>query len=434
VASGRRLITLVVALALVGAPAIVLRAFCIGESCADESPVATAVPFCPLPAVLRAQIEAGFRDGRSPDVMAATNGTDVVTDVDGVAVSWPSTSAASRDERVPIVFWGVGVDPGTLPEGTGLDQIAPTLASILRFDRPHPQVRAGVSVGDVASPGVIPRLVVMIAWEGVGTAGLRSAPAARSLIRKALDEGAGTLDGSTGSLPLDPVAALTTIGTGGLPSQHGITAASIRDERGEARSAWSAGAPLSIVSTLAEDFDRHFGERPLVGLTARDAADRGMVGGAWYPDHDRDEVRIGDDPVRSVRAMLSQGFGADDVPDILAVSLGGPVETMSRITSGIALAVERSDIPAAFVLAGTGQGSTTSPTTTIADDVDAAIGARVVTTVVPGGLFLDQEAMSANDVTSDDIVRVLDAMSAPDGTPLFADAFPGFAISFSRYC
>ncbi len=431
-ASGRRLFTLVVALALVGAPAIALRAFCVDKSCAQADEVATAVPFCPLPADLRAQIEAGFREGRSPDVMAATNGTDVVTNVDGVPVSWPSTSAG--DGRVPIVFWGAGVRADGLPDGTGLDQIAPTLAAILEFDRPHPQVRAGVAVSDVTSAGIVPRLVVMIAWKGVGTAGLRSTPAAGTFIRDRLDRGAGTLDGSTGSLPLDPVAALTTIGTGALPSQHGITAASVRNEHGDARPAWGAGAPLSVVSTLAEDFDRHLEERPLVGLIARDAADRGLIGGTWYPDHDHDEVRIGDDPLTSVRALLSSGFGADGVPDILAVSLGGTVAKMSRMTSAIALEVERENIPTTFVVAGTGQASATAPTTSIADDVDAAIGARVVTAIVPGGLFLDQAAMTANDVTSDDVVRALDAMRASDGTPLFADAYPGFAISFSRYC
>ena len=70
VASGRRLAVLVVALALVGAPAVALRAFCVGKSCAQEDiAAAAAVPFCPLPAALRDQIVAGYRQGRSPDVM-----------------------------------------------------------------------------------------------------------------------------------------------------------------------------------------------------------------------------------------------------------------------------------------------------------------------------------------------------------------------------
>jgi hypothetical protein len=66
VASGRRLTMLVVALALVGAPAVALTAFCVGESCAQEEGVAAAVPFCPLPADLRAGYHAAW-PGRSPD-------------------------------------------------------------------------------------------------------------------------------------------------------------------------------------------------------------------------------------------------------------------------------------------------------------------------------------------------------------------------------
>jgi hypothetical protein len=431
VASERRLIVLVVALALVGAPAIALRAFCVGESCAQEGEVATAVPFCPLPAGLRTLIEAGYRQGRSPDVMAATNGTGVVTDVGGVRVSWPSTSVESG--RVPIVFWGTGVNVVVLPDGTGLDQIAPTLEAILGFSRPHPQVRAGVAVDGVASHER-PRLVVMIAWKGLGSTELGSKPVARSFIGDLIARGAGTLAGSTGSLPLDPVAALATIGTGALPSQHGVTAAVVRNGRGEVRPAWGDGAPLPVVSTLAEDLDRRYGERARVGLLTRDTADQGLIGGSWYPDHDRDEIRMGVDPMASLRVMLAEGFGADDVPDILAVALEGSLAGMSRTTRAIVSWVGRANIPATFVVAGTGQASDGIPSTTIADDVDAAIGAHVVAAIAPGGLFLDQAVMTANDATSDDVVRAMDAMQAPDGTALFADAYPGFAISFSRYC
>ncbi len=422
---------LVVALALVGAPAIALRALCVGESCAEEGELVETVPFCPLPADLRARIEAGYRQGRSPDVMAATSGVDVVTNVDGVRVSWPSTSG--QGGRVPIVFWGTGVNDGALPDGTGLDQIAPTLETILGFSRPHPQVRAGIAVDGVAS-GSRPRLVMMIAWKGVGSAGIASTPSAQRFIGDVMARGAGTVRGATGSLPLDPVAALATIGTGALPSQHGITAAFVKNERGDVRPAWGGGAPLSVVSTVAEDLDRRFDERPRVGLIAGDAADRGLVGGAWYPGHDRDDIRTGHDPLVSLRAMISQGFGADDVPDILAVALDGPVAEMIRTTRAIALSVRQAGIPATFVVAGTGQASEDTATTTIADDVDAAIGADVVAATVPGGLFLDQAVMTANDITSDDVVRAMDAMEAPDGAPMFAAAYPGFAISFSRYC
>jgi hypothetical protein len=92
---------------------------------------------------------------------------------------------------------------------------------------------------------------------------------------------------------------------------------------------------LSVVSTLAEDLDRHFGERSSIGLVARDASDRGLVGGSWYPEHDHDDVRVGGDPLASVGSMLDRGFGADDTPDLIAVSLGGTAAKMIRTTIAI---------------------------------------------------------------------------------------------------
>jgi hypothetical protein len=42
--------------------------------------------------------------------------------------------------------------------------------------------------------------------------------------------------------------------------------------------------------------------------------------------------------------------------------------------------------------------------------------------------------MVADDVSTDDVATALRALEGPDGTSLFADAFPAFAVSFSRYC
>ena len=107
---------------------------------------------------------------------------------------------------------------------------------------------------------------------------------------------------------------------------------------------------------------------------------------------------------------------------------------MIRTTTAIDALMRQAHVPATLVLAGTGQASAVTTTGSIADDVDTAIGAPVVSETVAGGLFLDRAVMAANDITSDDVVGAMDAMEAPGGTPLFADAYPGFAISFSRYC
>jgi hypothetical protein len=435
VTSGRRLAVLLVALAVVAAPAVVLRALCVGESC-DEANAATArVPFCPLQADVRDLIVAGFRDGRSPDVSAVTEPpSTVVTLVPGAGVAWPS--AAVPDLRVPIVFAGTGVRPGTIPEGTRLDRIAPTLEPLAGFHRPHPDVRSGDAIPGVATSERT-RLIVLIAWKGVGSAALDAEPDAWATLRALHASGAGTLAGSAGSLPLDPAAVLTTIGTGALPADHGIVGATIRDDRGRVVRAWSAAAPPSIVSTFAEDLDEATGQAARVALVARRAADRGLVGGDWYLGADRDDRIFGPAaPARSVAGLLADGYGADATPDVIGIALEGSVGRQDAETAAIVARVRASGLPATFVVAGTGSRApaATVPAATVAAQVNAALGADVVARAGSDGLFLDRAAMVADDVSTDDVATALRALEGPDGTSLFADAFPAFAVSFSRYC
>jgi hypothetical protein len=91
---------------------------------------------------------------------------------------------------------------------------------------------------------------------------------------------------------------------------------------------------------------------------------------------------------------------------------------------------------ATFVITATGAAArgTAAHTPDVVTKVDSAVGTHVVESAVPGGFFLNQQVMAARGITSDDVVRAMDALKAPDGTPLFADAYPGFAVSFSRYC
>ena len=115
----------------------------------------------------------GFREGRSPDVLAVADGTPVVTEVDGSPTPWPAVAAAA-DPRVPIVFAGAGTTKGaSVPDGTTLDRIAPTVAEALGFEREHPEVRSGKAVAGVAD-GRRPRLVLLVGWRGVGSSELEN--------------------------------------------------------------------------------------------------------------------------------------------------------------------------------------------------------------------------------------------------------------------
>jgi hypothetical protein len=442
---GRRLLVLLLVLAAIGVPAGVLRAACAGKSCPAD--VAHArVPFCPLPAELKAKLAAGFREGRSPDVMAVTGNHAVAGPED--AGPWPSVAEASTVTRVPIAFFGTGIDPGALvPGGTGLDAIAPTLSEVLGFRRPHPQVRAGAAVAGI-SDGERPRLVLEVAWKGVGTQELRDDPGSWPSLRSFMERGAATVAGDTGSLPLDPAATLTTIGTGGLPSQHGITGALVRDDDGRVVEAWVPGGPLSVIATFPDDLDQAMDQRPLIGLVASDEADRGIVGGNWYVGHDRDAIVVatGDSAVPAAERLLAEGFGRDAVPDILAVVLEGSIGSIDRRTQRLVAAAERAAGGSVVVaIAGTGGGSGADSGSSdgapirvseVVSQVDAGVPGdpNVIADVVSGGLFLDQGALADEGISGDAVVQATMGVTAPDGTRVFEDAFQGFAVSFGRYC
>lgn len=429
--------------AAIGIPAVALRAACAGKSCSSGGGPEARIPFCPLPDALKADLAAGFREGRSPDVFAVTQGAIVRggTDPSEASVPWPSVGAAA-DTGVPIVFSGTGVDASaTVPDGTGLDQVAPTISDVIGFKRPFPGVRAGVAVNGVAS-GAHPRLILEIALKGVGTRDVEAARASWPFLESLLHDGVGTLHGTTGSLPLDPAATLATIGTGGLPSQHGITGSYVRNDNGDVVQAWGDGAPLSVIATLPDDLDEKTGERAKVGLVATDDSDRGLIGGNWYPDHDRDAITVSNraGSVAAAGDILGEGFGRDEVPDILGVVLAG-AGADARIRQIVDLARRASGGSLLVVVAGTGttgpgRGTAAITGSSVVEQTEGFVegDAPIVADAVPGGLFLDQATLASERISGDAAVQALLRVTTPDGQRMMADAFQGFAVSFARYC
>jgi hypothetical protein len=439
----RRTLLLLAVLALLAAPAVALRAACVGRSC--QTPQAPPkVPFCSLSAETRSLIAAGYREERSPDVLAVTRSGRVVgaTGLPGGS-PWPSVEVP-HSARVPIVFWGAGVDQSAqVTPGTGLRDVAPTLASLLGFQVPHPEVRSGRPVDGITS-GERPRLVVMVVWKRLGTEDLERAPARWPELARLLSGGAGTLEGDVGSLPLDPAAALATLGTGGLPSEHGITGTVVRDGSRVVR-AWSRGAPVSIIATLADDLDERLRQRPKIGLVGTTGADRGAIGGNWYLDGDRDDTVIAaGPPARQASAaakVLRSDYGADGVPDLLVVTMDGSIARMDAALARVVQAARReAGGSVSVVVTATGSAGTAAEGDVAAPrlrrELERGLPARapVIQSVALGGLFLDQRALVDTGITAEDVLRELRTLEDPQGGRLLADSFPGIAVTLARYC
>jgi hypothetical protein len=436
----RSLVVVLVALA-VAAPAAALRAMCVGRSCLREEPARTRVPFCSLPGELRDLLAAGFRDGRGPHLMAVAGTTPVrgATGVKGLPVPWPQ---ATPDEpgALPLVFAGEGVRAeAKVPDGTVLDAVAPTIADAIGLHRPHPGVRSGQAIPGVTDRSERPRLVLEVVWKGVGTTDLRADPAAWPTLRGIIEDHPGTLRATVGSLPLDPAAVLTTIGTGGLPRDHGITGTLVRNDRGTVVRAWSEASPFSVIAALGDDIDELLDEEPKVGAVVTEVADRGVVGGTWYVDGDRDDLAIEPRPARQVEAvdrLLAGGYGRDDVPDLLAVVMRGSVNAMDRSLRLVVAAAEAAtDGRVLVVVSATGPVEPDGiPATEVESQVEQELGTNVIEASAAGGFFVDQEILASTGRSDDSLVRALRSLPGPDGEPLLADVFPQVAVTFARYC
>lgn len=421
----------------VAAPAGVLRAVCAGQSCDEPASASASVPFCSLPEGLRGRLAAGFRESRSPDVMGVTSAEAVVAGSVG-APPWPSLE--DRAARIPLVFAGQGVSGARVPAGTALDDVAPTVERITGVERPHPEVRSGRAVVNVAS-GEPPRLVVEVVWKGVGSEDLEADRAAWPYLRRLMDGGSATMRAAVGSLPLDPAATLTTLGTGGLPRQHGITGEHVRNDLGRVVRAWGPGAPPSVIATLADDLDETLGGRPRIGLVGKETSDRGVIGGNWYADVDRDDflLRPGPDAAAAAAAgLMETGYGSDSTPDLLGVVLEGRTRAMDgalRKVVGAASEAAGGSVLTVVTAAGPGAEEAPVPARRVGAAVEAKVPGRltVVEVTLAGGLFLDQKAMAQEKLPQERVVgALLSARRA--GRPIFADAWPKIAVTFARYC
>lgn len=437
----RRLLLAVLAAVLVAAPAAILAGLCLGNACRRSDPNQGRVPFCSLAPELRSLIAAGFRDARSPHVLALTGRTPVIGSSATDEIRWPSVNDTAPAD-VPMVFAGTGVASGAeVPSGTTLDAVAPTLAEVVGLRRPHPGVRSGSSIPGLAS-GEAPRLVVLVAWKNVSSRELERRPQTWPVLRGLMEDGAATLEAAPGSLPIDPAAILATIGTGGLPRDHGITGSHVRNDQGVVVPAWEEDAPFSVIAALGDDLDDVNGQASRIGLVGTEAADRGLVGGNWYVNHDRDDLVIEPDPgaqATAAETLLGSGYGGDTTTDLLALASEGPVRRLDEALGRVLVAADRAS-GGSFLLAVTSTGSAGSdgpeglPVADLESEIAAKVGADVIEASVLGGLLLDQEAMTRTGLSDDRVVTALRGARTSEGKPLFADVFPAIAVTFARYC
>ena len=438
VATRGRLATFIAAAVVVGAPAAGLQAFCVGRACDAAATARDRTPFCSLPSDVRAAVQRGFYEPRSGEVMAISRKPVRQAASGGL---WPSISGAPPP--APVVFAGRGVAPGPLPAGTGIEDVAPTIAEIIGLERPHPEVRSGRSLAEApaASP---PRMVLEVVWRDVDSVSLQRSLDDLPNLARLVDAGASTFSAGTRSLPHDPAALVTTIGTGGLPSEHGIVGEILRDDRGRVASSWRPGSPQNVIATLGDHLDELTGNRAVIAGVGTTVSDRGVIGGRWYPGGDRDPFVIEESTQRQVEAakrlLRERGFAEDDTVDLLAlVQSGSPTQLDEAL--GELVAEARRVARGSVLVVVTGTGATRSPidpaipSSKVVSRIESAVDGpdRIIERARFGSFFLDQDLLAREELSDDVVLGPLLALG-DNGEPVFADVFPAIAVTFARYC
>ena len=439
-----RVVIFMIVAGLFGVPAVALHALCVGRSCDSAASASDQTPFCSLPPDVRTAIGRGFYDGRGGEVVAVSDALIEQSPTRTAnALLWPSIS--SQPPLAPVIFSGTGVAPSaSLPSSTGLDDVAPTIAEIIDLDRPHASVRSGTVIEEaLGDSGSSPRLVLEVVWRGIDPAELEAGLSDLPNLERLVESGAATFSAETLSLPHDPAAVITTIGTGGLPSEHGITGGRLRNGTGALSAAWGPGSPINVIATLGDHLDELTRNRAVIAGIGGEVSDRGVIGGRWYPGGDRDVFGIAPTTDRQVilaTDMLRDGrFGADEVVDLFAVvQKGSAPELDAALGELVAEARRASGDSLLVVVTGTGVPENGSP-----DLSSAAIVRKIERSVVGsdevieeatlGAFFLDQDILARRRLSSDAVLEPLLAMRKA-GRPIFADVFPAVAVTFGRYC
>jgi predicted AlkP superfamily pyrophosphatase or phosphodiesterase len=197
-------------------------------------------------------------------------------------------------QNVPLVFYGPGhVEAlGPLDERASITDVYPTVGALL--DVPLEE-RQGEELTELLVDGASPpRLVVVVVWDGVGRNVLERWPDAWPNLAAMEEQGTSYRGALIGSSPSITPATHSSLGVGAFPRAHGVTAIMYRDETGDVRGAFKTKDPSDLtITTFADQVDLHFGNASKVGMLAWKNWHIGMLGhGAQTPGGDNDQLAM----------------------------------------------------------------------------------------------------------------------------------------------
>jgi len=255
---------------------------------ADPAAVsALAARVCKLPRQWLVETWRGWRRDRSGQIQILPTLPNFVAG-NGIyphAGPWPYL------EDVPMLWYGPGYikSQGTVSRPVTSADIAPTVAELLhfKFNAPDgkPMTEALVPAARRTTP---PRLILTVVYDAGGLVVLNRWPKQHPNLDRLERIGTYFSHATVGSNPTSTAQIHATIGTGAYPRLHGIIGNHML-MNGHVRAPWQGGPSDLLLPTLADEYDKAMGNKPLVGLAATASFHLGMMGhGSEFPGGDKD--------------------------------------------------------------------------------------------------------------------------------------------------
>jgi Type I phosphodiesterase / nucleotide pyrophosphatase len=240
---------------------------------------------CSLPSSHLLRVWRGYRAGRSGQIQMLPRRPNFVGEWLSHSGPWPYL------QRVPLFLYGPGHVPalGRIHGRANLADVAPTIAAHLGFALPGSDGR--VLDESVDDGGPLPRLVVVVVWDGGGRNVLAEHRGAWSFLSSLIPEGVWFEDAVVGTSPSVTPAVHATLGTGLFPRRHGVVDLRFLFE-GRLASINRETPRYQLEPTLADRYDRERGNKPVVGMVGPRGT-LGMLGsGSLLAGADRDVAAI----------------------------------------------------------------------------------------------------------------------------------------------
>ena len=441
-------------------------------------------------------------------------------------------------QEIPLVLYGPEQisATGAVDEFASITDVYPTVGEMAGVDLPRRSGRTlDEALEDNAEP---PQVVVVVVWDGVGRNVLERWPNRWPNLARMEREGTSYLRATVGSSPSVTPATHSSLGTGAFPRDHGVTAISYRTAAGEVREAFAGKSPKDLkLTTFADEIDRALDNEPVVGMLAWRSWHMGMLGhgtrleggdsdlmaligrteklsgndaffttpeylkhgfpgldealdaadlddgkadGGWR-GHDVDERH--DNPgwvryhTKALLAMMKrEGFGADEVPDLLFTNLkvtdivshqysidspemGAVLQAQDEALGELVAYLDRA-VGNYAVIVTADHGNTPRASRSggwpvhqgqLQDDLDARFGGKgrsLVDTTSAVGPFLKPGMMKDLGVTAEEVAEFLNGYTIADNSPeelsgpyadrgdepVFAAAFPGSRLDEIMQC